>query len=131
MGLPRNLGAYTDIQEIFDACIEANSGATITLETSAAAVRFRMRAYYYRTLRAAAHHKGETPYDELILRIKKGECTVRIDFISSKGLKISFDNKTAIIPTKARRKKLVETPPSDDDDDLLRIARGVSLDLGL
>lgn len=80
MGLPKALGMYSDIKEVFDVCL-AQGPLRLTFPTPAQALQFRQRGYYYRKL---LHEKQLealglpvantfTPYDSIKMTIAKDE----------------------------------------------------------
>lgn len=90
MPLPKALGMYADIKQVFDLCLKSGP-LTVDFPTPAQASQFRQRAYYYRKL---LHSKQldalglpiavtATPYDSIKLTILKDRpCAVRVAEVS-------------------------------------------------
>lgn len=99
MPMSRSLGAYYDVQHIFVAARE-NGGARYTLESEKAAIRWRARAYMYRSLLARADERAHldqpgylplTPWDDIYLRCEGP--TVIITFGTLKGQLSSLEGQ--------------------------------------
>lgn len=76
MPLSRNLGQYNDVRDVLDLAL-ANGGGRYTLSSRKAAIRWRQRAYMYRSLlredleirRKELGFTVVTPYDEVLITI--------------------------------------------------------------
>lgn len=92
MPLSKNLNTYADVKEILDTAHKAG-GASYTLSSPNEALRWRQRAYYYRTL--LFNRDSFTKYDSMKLRLSgKDNEIVHITFNTGQvGTLKSFDGK--------------------------------------
>lgn len=122
MPMSRSLGAYYDVQQIFVAARE-NGGAVYTLESEKAAIRWRARAYHYRSLLAQSDERAHpnqpgylpiTPWDDIYLQCDGPK--VIITFGALKGKLTSLEGK------KLEAKAPAPVPFGPDTDALLQLA---------
>jgi len=88
MPLPKNINTYADVAIILEPA-RKEGGAEYTLDSHKEAVRWRQRAYYYRTL--LYERDGFTPYDNMKLTI--ANAVVTITFIQVVGSLKTLDGK--------------------------------------
>lgn len=137
----KNLNTYSDIAAILQAV--RNSGAdtaSYTCETPGQAVNFRSRVYQYRSLlrkqaKEAVNRPGFEPttdWDDLVLDLEKGSCTVTMRFGRSIGQLVIEGQQVPVIPTDiprptAEAEHILETADvvnitPVDEDELVRAA---------
>lgn len=129
MAQTTNINMYADVASVLDAAI-ANGGAIYEPDpfgseeaAKKAAIRFRFRAYYYRTLlvkaQAASLPEGavtRTPYDNITVNVRGR--TVVIELLKATGRLTSLDGSPIY-----NFEPPVEQPSVDDDDPLLQAAK--------
>ena len=76
MPLSKNINTYADVQSVLHSAHTAG-GAVYTLTSVNEAIRWRQRAYYYRTL--LYEQQGFTPYDTMKLVIKANIIYITFD----------------------------------------------------
>lgn len=94
MTFTNNPNIYSDIKEVLDKA-KAAGGGTYTLTSPSAAIHWRARAYHYRRL--LYKMRGETPYDDLIVRIPKGSSVCNIEVNVPTGVFAGNNGQTAVI----------------------------------
>lgn len=106
MSLSRALGQYLDVREILSAAV-ANGGARFRLSEPRHAIRWRARAYNYRTLLREAMQREQpelppiTEFDQLKLTIAPDDpCVVRIDIEKQEGILTDLAGKKIEAPTR-------------------------------
>jgi hypothetical protein len=89
MPLSKNINTYNDVLQVLQTARQANKPLIYTLSSPGAAVNFKSRVYYYRTLlvNAARARAGNvagyvptTDWDEVLVTHKKGDVSVVITF---------------------------------------------------
>lgn len=118
MPLSKNINQYQDIKRVLDTAV-ANGGARYKLPSDKAAVRWRLRAYYYRKLLQVSLQEGNiipgytpaTPYDMM---------------------QLTLDGPIVIIKLKVEEGELLDEagnpidaaalPSEEDEDELTRAA---------
>lgn len=120
MPLPKTIAAYEDVRKVLDQIIRTNSPGTLTFETRKAAVRWRQRAYYYRTLvredNARLRLAATSPYDNLVIRIVPESASLRIELESNpKIVGLKLDSPSGAAPD-------LNLDPVEDDDPVLTAA---------
>lgn len=104
MPLSKNINTYIDVVEILTAARERGGVVTYELRSKGAALNWRMRAYYYRTLltRAAIRRAGDvkgfvptTNWDDMLLEVEGNK--VKISFGRIAG-KLTDDKGKEIVP---------------------------------
>ncbi len=90
MPLPKNINTYADVAAILEPSRE-EGGAEYTLGSRKEAIRWRQRAYYYRTL--LYQRDGFTPYDNMTLTLLGLGNVVEINFDITKGILRSLKGK--------------------------------------
>lgn len=133
MSLSNTLGAYADIEQLFQGVL-AHGPAVVRLGTRAQAVRFRQRAYHYRTLlRQTPSSRGASPFDHLVVRIPDTDpCAVRVEPQANLTLgNVTFDNPSATLPP-AESFVRPDVPPAAGllDDPLIEDAAEIARKLG-
>lgn len=89
--LSTKLEQYGDVKTILEKVIKAGGGR-FTLSSPGQAIRWRQRAYYFRTLTKRAQPGVLTPLDRMMLRIEKEDPnTVLIEFPHLTGTLTTLD----------------------------------------
>ena len=118
----KNLGSYTDVARILDAVVAAGKPARYELETHGEAVRWRARAYRYRSLLQAKGHERAldipgyiptTPYDDIIISFEGPTPAHREQ---SRALLIAFAAPTGRLTTMDGQRIRTHAPPLAVDD---------------
>ena len=86
MPMPKAIGQYDDVRAVLDTALE-QGGGTYELPTYRKAVRWRMRAYYFRTLMQKLEAENamtsvtrvRTKYDCIVLSIEDNLVTIRLN----------------------------------------------------
>lgn len=103
MPLTKNQKAYADIEKVLDTAL-ANGGGTLVLENENQVIRWRQRAYYYRTLLRAENMV--TKYDSMSLEADKNR--IKISFASALGVFITNAGKSIPIDLSPTNDPLLE-----------------------
>lgn len=130
MPLPKALGMYADVKQVFDTCL-AQGALTLTFQTPAKASQFRQRGYYYRKLLHTKQLEAlglevantYTPYDSIKLTISKTDpLRVRVEEVHLDAVMVLDSGETPQPPEP-------ETPVDLSDDSLEALARKFAQDL--
>lgn len=89
MSLSKNLSAYSDVAAVLRTARD-NGGALVDCADERAAIRWRARAYFYRSLIA------NSEYADLILRIEGS--SVRIAFAAPVSIRALTGEPLALVP---------------------------------
>lgn len=134
MAPSKNLGQYSDIKTIFDVVV-SRGPVTKRFPTKSAAIRFRQRGYYFRTL---LHNKQRealgleiaetsTPYDSIKMTIPVDDvCLVRVEEIRYTGGFVFDDGSPVEVAN-----PITVFDQSRPSDPLLASAEQLAKDLGL
>lgn len=114
MPMPKSPRYYSDVKVVLDLALKHGGGRYKT-ESHKAAIRWRFRAYCYRTLLAKLDGEGNpipgyapvTPYDEVELTID--DSTVIIEFREPKGIFTPADGDAAAVITRESIDEAIET----------------------
>ena len=90
MPLPKNINTYADVASILIPA-RKEGGAEYTLDSRKEAIRWRQRAYYYRTL--LFQRDGFTPYDNMTLTLIGVGNVIKINFDIAVGTLRTLDGK--------------------------------------
>lgn len=122
MGLTRNIQQYADVERVLTAARE-HGGGTFQLPNYGAAVAWRRRAYFYRTLLAQGKRSDSNPFpetrwDDVLLTLEKGSDTVKIKFTNATpaGFFRDPDGKLVTFADRPKPRKQNEEVPVVDTD---------------
>lgn len=125
MSQTQNIHMYIDVAQVLDSALAAG-GAVYELEDRKAAVRWRFRAYYYRTLLMKEQAKllpegatPRTPYDHMVVNLEGNSCRIEVIKPVGKLKSLAGDPLDFVAPPAPA----VEPPVADTNDPLLAAAK--------
>lgn len=124
MPLPKRRTQYEDVERVLESVYLAGKPGHFECASHKAAVHWRQRAYYLRTLMAK---DGETKYDKLRLTIEARSNIVQIGFPEPAGVLKIEDEVVQVQKTKVEREVVADRVAADIDK--IIEAEGLNLDL--